>query len=297
MWARRVRHFICRRIFKYADKNINIEKGVYFDNGSEMEIGDYSGIGLAGLISGADKYYAFDVVKYSTTERNVRLFYELVDLFRARKDIPDKVEFPDVKPYLKSYQFPRHILDDARLNVCLQPDRIQMIKDALLNCDNNSFSRRPILIKYCVPWYDSSVLEKESVDMIYSQAVLEHVDNLDSVYQTLFHWLKPNGFMSHQIDFKCHRKAEKWNGHWAYSDFVWKVIRGKRTYLLNREPHSVHINLQKKAGFKILADIRIQNTTGIARKHLAPRFKHLSDDDLTTSGAFIMSVKQNKYRQ
>jgi len=172
-----------------------------------------------------------------------------------------------------------------------------MIKDALLNCDNNSFSRRPILIKYCVPWYDSSVLEKESVDMIYSQAVLEHVDNLDSVYQTLFHWLKPNGFMSHQIDFKCHRKAEKWNGHWAYSDFIWKVIRGKRSYLLNREPHSMHINLQKKGGFKILADIRIQNTTGIARKHLAPRFKHLSDDDLTTSGAFIMSVKQNKYRQ
>jgi len=208
--------------------------------------GDSLGIGLAGLISGADKYYAFDVVKYSTTERNVRLFYELVDLFRAREDIPDEAEFPDVKPYLKSYQFPHHILNDARLKACLQPDRIQTIKDALSECENNLSSEKRILIKYFVPWYDSSVLEKESVDMIYSQAVLEHVDNLDSVYQALFHWLKPNGFMSHQIDFKCHGKAEKWNGHWAYSDFVWKVIRGRRSYLLNREPHSVHINLQKR---------------------------------------------------
>ncbi|MCK4788977.1 MAG: acyltransferase [Desulfobacteraceae bacterium] len=46
LWALLVRRFICRRIFKYAGKNINVEKGAYFGDGSEIEIGDYSGIGV-----------------------------------------------------------------------------------------------------------------------------------------------------------------------------------------------------------------------------------------------------------
>jgi maltose O-acetyltransferase len=45
-WAQPIRRFICRRIFKYAGKKINIEKGAYFGDGSEIEIGDYSGIGI-----------------------------------------------------------------------------------------------------------------------------------------------------------------------------------------------------------------------------------------------------------
>ncbi len=45
-WAQPVRRFICRRIFKYAGKKFNIEKGAYFGDGSEIEIGDYSGIGI-----------------------------------------------------------------------------------------------------------------------------------------------------------------------------------------------------------------------------------------------------------
>ncbi len=45
-WAQLVRRFICRRIFKYAGKKINIEKGAYFGDGSEIEIGDYSAIGV-----------------------------------------------------------------------------------------------------------------------------------------------------------------------------------------------------------------------------------------------------------
>ncbi|MCK4788980.1 MAG: glycosyltransferase [Desulfobacteraceae bacterium] len=46
LWAWPVRRFICRRIFKYAGKKINVEKGAYFGDGSEIEIGDYSGIGV-----------------------------------------------------------------------------------------------------------------------------------------------------------------------------------------------------------------------------------------------------------
>jgi maltose O-acetyltransferase len=46
MGARSIRRFLCRRIFKYAGKKINVEKGAYFGEGLEIEIGDYSGLGV-----------------------------------------------------------------------------------------------------------------------------------------------------------------------------------------------------------------------------------------------------------
>lgn len=54
-WARPIRRFICRRIFKYAGKKINIEKGADFGDGSEIEIGDYSAIGVDCQICGPIK--------------------------------------------------------------------------------------------------------------------------------------------------------------------------------------------------------------------------------------------------
>ena len=55
LWAQPIRRFICRRIFKYAGKKINVEKGAFFLDGSEIEIGDYSAIGVDCRIYGAVK--------------------------------------------------------------------------------------------------------------------------------------------------------------------------------------------------------------------------------------------------
>jgi maltose O-acetyltransferase len=54
-WAQPIRRFICRRIFKYAGKKINIEKGAFFGDGSEIEIGDYSAIGVNCKVYGSVK--------------------------------------------------------------------------------------------------------------------------------------------------------------------------------------------------------------------------------------------------
>ena len=258
------------------------------DTIAELGPGDSLGIGLAALISGANKYYAFDVVKYANNKRNTEIFDELVNLFKKRERIPDEAEFPLVKPYLKSYEFPNHILTDKRLNQALKQDRIEYLRNALLNLGRKNNGN---IISYLVPWHDSYIIKKESVDMIYSQAVLEHINDLTHTYNALYHWLNHGGFMSHQIDFKCHGTAKKWNGHWAYSDFTWKLIKGKKSYILNRKPHSTHINLLRKFGFKVVCDIKINDATGIQRKYLSSRFKNISDDDLTTSGAFIQALK------
>ncbi len=258
---------------------------------AELGPGDSLGIGLAALISGVNKYYAFDVIEYASSQRNIKVFDELISLFKKRKKIPDEAEFPEIKPRLESCEFPSHILSNDHLNLMLKDDRIDSIRNALLNMGNLPGNK--IQISYFVPWYDSNIIKEATVDMVYSQAALEHVEDLKHIYETLYRWLKPGGFMSHQIDFKSHGLASEWNGHWTYSDFVWKIIKGKRSYLLNREPHSKHIELIRKAGFEITCDIQFKNESKIQRKYLKSRFKNLSEDDLNTSGAFIQAVKKN----
>lgn len=253
---------------------------------AELGPGDSLGIGLAALISGCDKYYAFDVAEYAAVDRNIEIFDELVTLFQDSTPIPGDDEFPKVKPFLEKYNFPTDIFDERRLQLLLKKSRIERIRNSIINYQNKDSS-----IQYKVPWYNADVLENESVDMIYSQAVLEHVEDLLNTYRAMHRWLKPTGFISHQIDFKCHNTADEWNGHWIYSEFMWKLIKGKRPYLLNREPHSAHIAILKEEKFRVVCDKIIKSKTSLTKAELAPRFKSISDNDLNTSGAFIQAVK------
>lgn len=257
---------------------------------AELGPGESIGTGLAALLCGAKRYYALDIVKYANREKNISILDELTDLFMRREAIPNADEFPEVKPYLASYGFPHHILTRDRLNVVLSKDRVRAIRDAVLGV--HEVGENAVQVSYFAPWSDPEVVRERSVDMIVSQAVLEHVDDLGRTYQVIHHWLKPGGFLSEQVDFKCHGMATHWNGHWTYSDLVWKLIRGNRSYLLNRQPHSTHAALLRGLNFEIVCDVQFRDTSGIDRRVLAPRFVSMSDDDLTTTGAFIQAVRK-----
>ncbi len=41
-----IRYQLCRRIFKKCGKNVNVERMAFFGSGKNIEIGDYSGIGI-----------------------------------------------------------------------------------------------------------------------------------------------------------------------------------------------------------------------------------------------------------
>ena len=256
---------------------------------AELGPGDSIGTGLAALLTGADHYYALDVVRYADTQRNLQTFCELVDLFRERADIPGADEFPLVEPYLESYTFPASILTDERLNSSLTEDRIQRIRRSISDTDS-----RNCMIQYKVPWDDASLVETGSVDIVLSQAVLEHVNDLPRTYEQMHRWLKATGFMSHSIDFKSHGSANTWNGHWTYADFTWKIIKGKRPFMINRQPHSTHIELLMEAGFHLVCDVTNELPSSITSDSLAPPFKNMQRDDIVTGSTFIQAVKQER---
>lgn len=252
---------------------------------AELGPGDSIGIGLAALLSGVEKYYALDLVRYSDLKRNLTVFEELVTLFRAREPIPGDEELPGVFPRLACYDFPHDLLDVTALDAALAPERIRQVRRSIEAPGDDDSS-----VVYQAPWSDQGVIRDGSVDLIYSQAVLEHVDDLPGVYQAMRQWLKPGGAMSHQIDFQAHGKADTWNGQWTYSDVTWKLVTGRRAYLLNRAPRSEHSRLLQDCGFTIVKEDVTRATSTLRRSDLAGRFSNLSEDDLTTSGTFILAL-------
>jgi len=252
---------------------------------AELGPGDSLGIGLASILTGADSYYAFDIVKYANIENNLLIFDELVELFKKRVDIPGEEEFPRVFPKLDNYTFPNKLLNEKRMNLALNEERLKKIRSCIANPESNT------IIRYFAPWDSKNSINEESVDLIFSQAVLEHVDSLDSVYRTMNNWLKPGGFVSHQIDFKSHGFAREWNGHYQYSDFLWMLIKGKRPYLINREPLQTHIDILNDIGFKICFLERVKMHSTISIEDLPSKYKTITNEDLLTSGCFFEAIK------
>ena len=254
---------------------------------AELGPGDSLGVGLAALVSGAEAYHAFDVVQHARVDRNQAVLEELIGLFRARADIPGEAELPEVRPNLSSYAFPRHLLTDERLGQALSEARLARVRDSVAR-QNTPGS----MIDYRTRWFDDAAIERDSIDLLFSQAVLEHVDDLPSAYRAMALWLKPNGLASNQIDFRCHNTAHLWNGHWFYSDRTWRLIRGKRAYLLNRAPFSRHLELLAQNGLALAGTRTEKLVSSIARGDLAPRFRGMSEDDLTTSSALIQAIRR-----
>lgn len=150
--------------------NLSIEPEVI----AELGPGDSLGVGLAALISGANRYYALDVVENVSNRRNIEIFDELVELFKGREKIPDKSEFPQIKPYLESHDFLNYAMTDERLNNALKPSRIESIKKLLSNfnrCDEGSMQ-----ISYFVLRDDSEVtkLIKEGRGIVLKCGKEEH---------------------------------------------------------------------------------------------------------------------------
>ena len=141
------------------------------------------------------------------------------------------------------------------------------------------------LLSYVAPWDASDRVRPASVDLLVSQAVLEHVDDVDAAYGAMRRWLKPNGVMSHRIDYTCHGITRDWYGHWTVSPALWRIVRGKRAYLISRPPHSAHVVAMQQNGFEIV------DCTSTMSSEPAPgnalRIPH-STSDLQIKGAFFV---------
>ena len=192
-------------------------------------------------------------------------------------------------PALRSYAFPHEVLTEGRLADALDKERVGTIR-AVVEGRARSGSAG-ISFGYQAPWADPAPEYRESVDLLLSQAVLEHVDDLPSTYEALARWVRPGGVMSHQIDFRSHGMSDKWDGHRRYGDRRWRVARGRRPYLLNRQPLSAHLELLQSTGFIVVEQDVASMPSSYRQNELARRFRALSPADMTAAAAYLLSVR------
>ena len=280
-----------RHLVIASENGLNTDPKVF----AELGPGSSLGVGLSAMLCGTDTHYALDVIPFAQKDRNMEILDELIYLFSKRASIPHGEDFAtEVRPPLSSYGFPRYILTDERLEQSMTPDRIASIRTALkraLSGDTVSEDSGSIEIFYVAPWNDAQVVPADCADMVLSNTVMQCVEDLQEAYSGCYSWLRAGGYMSHNIDFSSYGATKEWNGHWACSSLEWRLMRGNRLYLLNRQPHSVHIDLMEKTGFKIMCDLKFMTDSGIKRSRLASGFEWISDEDLHTEGAFIQALK------
>jgi hypothetical protein len=236
--------------------------------------------GLAALVSGCGTYYALDVVEHTEREVVLPVFDEICALFARQASLRDWQSIMPARP------FPSRVLPDDRLAELLAPSRLAVLRGELA-------SRNPDgALQMMIPWHRQSLIREGSVDLVFSTAAMEHVDDLATAYSAMNQWLRPGGVVSHVIDYGCHASCNEWNGHWACPEPLWRILKGNRPYFINRQPHSAHVALLKANAFVILSDNQVNQLSRFARKDLSPRFRGLlSDEDLTTKLCFLLARK------
>lgn len=268
-----------RHLIKVASVRPNFRMDVV----GELGPGDALGLGICALLCGASRYIGLDRIAFGRRADNLLMLDELLCLFQRREPIPGDDEFPGVFPKIDNYAFPSNLLTDELLAVSLAPERIAKIRIAL---SGDMHFSEDALLSYAAPWDASKCVRPNTVDLLVSQAVMEHVDDVDGAYAAMHRWLKIDGVMSHRIDYTCHGITHDWYGHWTIPSSLWRIVRGRRAYLINRLPHSAHVSALVRNGFELVGCVP---TT--SEKTAPPKSVRIAYEpaDLAIKGAFIVA--------
>jgi SAM-dependent methyltransferase len=242
----------------------------------ELGPGASLGTGYAALLSGAGRYVGLDAVRHAGSTNSAPVYRDLESLFRARAPRPRR-GWPDFDALLDARLFPGHILTEAHLERALAPQRVAALPGAM---------------SYGTLADDNRLLRDGEADLVFSHVVLCHVDDPDGFYARCARYLRRGGWMSHETEFSSMGLCREWNGHLQYGERSWKVMAGRRPYFVSRERLSTHLALLAKHGFETRAVLRLTRDDGIERARLAPRWRCVSDEDLSCVSAFIVARKR-----
>ena len=141
---------------------------------------------------------------------------------------------------------------------------------------------------------DLKSIKSSSVDFIFSHAVLEHVrvDEFDDHFKEMFRVLKPNGFMSHRVDFKDHLGGSLNNLRFTTKTWESSLFWNSGFYTNRLRALDLYNSLQN-SGFEstILQEDRWDNMP-LERNRLSKEFDKYTDDQLLISGIDVISVKR-----
>ena len=168
---------------------------------------------------------------------------------------------------------------------------LKLLEDKKIKCDCD------INYRYLTNGlYSLKEIPSNSVDFIFSNAVLEHVkkDEFVPIITESKRVLKERGVSSHEVDLRDH--LGKSLNHLRFSEEFWKrdVIYNSGFYT-NRLRFSEMIKIFKDVGFRYeIIDLQKFSKLPISKNRLDSKFKDLSKDDLLVSSFQTLLFQDGK---
>lgn len=159
----------------------------------------------------------------------------------------------------------------------------------------NPFSGfNPERIRYLIQPSGLSEL-KDEVDLVFSRAVLEHVNDLDATFADMARALKADGILLHQVDLKSHGLHRRNPLDFlTWPPALWSWMHSHKG-VPNRWRVNRYRDAMQRSGFETLlmqpTDVVEASIVNEVRPHLASPFKALSDADLCWLGFWLIGRK------
>ncbi len=218
---------------------------------AEFGPGDTLGSGISALLTGAQRYAAFDVRDFTTERGNLLILERLLPLVAA--DAPRRPH----GGWLVLEQMLGEDLRPSRLGFPGQPaeaslgERAQAIRTALARVSEPRGRLRVI-----APWHALPAPPAE-FDVVFSHSALQYEPDLRRIFRYMAAILRPGGVMSHQVDLTSIGATRSWNGHRCYGRLAWRLVNLGRPYALNRHPASAYVEaVRDTPGLELVEAIR-----------------------------------------
>ncbi len=140
-------------------------------------------------------------------------------------------------------------------------------------------------------------LEDETVDVIWSKSVLEHVKDYESMISEMRRVLRIGGMMCHIIDLRDHttfEKGEDWLRFLRYGDRLWSLMTSNRSTWSNRLRSSQWESAFRAAEFILLhKEIEVLPfNDDFHKERLVLPFRVFEDEDLSIAWLKIVYRKK-----
>jgi len=216
------------------------ENGIkpYFEKIGELGSGGSVGVGICALLTGTKKFFALAFKNNFVKDSNLKLLDEIFVLLKNKTPIPN--HFKQLNIQISNNDFPSHLIS-PRFN------ENNFIAELRNEINSDCLCSKYLNILY--EWHKKPPL---NLDLVFSRAVMEHVNEPDQVYKHIANHQKSGAYTFHDIEFHSHGITKNINGHLNINKWVWKIISGNRSYYLNRWMFLDHIHALESLNIKII---------------------------------------------
>ena len=150
--------------------------------------------------------------------------------------------------------------------------------------------------KYLISGLESlRAIEDNSIDYIYSHSVLEHVRKceLNELIKEMYRVLKPNGVISHNINYKDH--LDESLNNLRFNEKLWESnFFAESGFYTNRIPAVEMHSLFKENGFCLRNELFGKwEKLPLERKKINKIFKDFTDQELSIPTSSFIATKKN----